>query len=144
MSIRPDDYLQAAASLLGAARLEGEPCLRTSAGRAYYAAYLATLETVRRRTGRALRSIGHQALSRCLRNSGNPTAERIGHLLSELRDRREMADYKPDQTMSRLTSEAQLEDAREVFRLLPTLTGPLPPELVGTALPKPRTDSPVH
>ena len=70
--------------------------LRSAISRAYYAAYLVAVETLRGMSFRISKgSAGHAEVQRCLFNSGDPALAKIGSDLSDFRRTRNLADYDP-------------------------------------------------
>ena len=72
-----------------------EACVRTIAGRAYYAAYLSTREALRTAYNDSPYDVGHEPLYEFMIGSRQPTLMVAGNSLKELFEARVLADYKP-------------------------------------------------
>ena len=117
MPIAPSDFFQAANNLYQDEHVEGEETrCRTAAGRAYYAAYLAVNRALERAAGRRLAWVEHGTLSRLLRGAADMSVSDIGLRLDGLRGLRRTADYKPNETVTRLEVGLQLANASAVLR----------------------------
>lgn len=79
---------------------KSECTARTVAGRIYYAAYLATRETLRSLRRNADYDPGHDQLIQFLRTYATiPAAQRIGERLDDLKKQRTVADYSTNATL---------------------------------------------
>src|SRR4051812_25390742 len=128
MPFLPDEF-QAVAKRLSANQLPtGEGRYRTIAGRAYYAACLATREALRRthRMGDDY-DPGHEPISNALAAvAGDPDVRKLGNLLNTLRLKRLLADYKLNKTLVEDQAEDSVEEAGQVLALLPSVRDRLP------------------
>ena len=125
--IDPGHFLELARDLRGARPIaaESEPCLRTVAGRAYYAAFLATQDVIRAAYGDPNFEVDHRPLANELQRAGGDVA-RVGLKLNSMRSARNRADYRPAESFSDVTAEAALRDAQSVLQLLPTIASRIP------------------
>lgn len=115
------DFL-AVADALAAATTEAE--WQTSIGRSYYAAFHTAREFMSRLRFRVpAADQAHAYLWLRLSNTGDPTTDRVGRLLRDLRGRRNVADY--DLARSRVQANAvdAAADARDVIAGLDAVTG---------------------
>jgi hypothetical protein len=92
-----------------------EPCVRTVAGRAYYAAYLSTREALRSAYGDPNYDVGHKPLWSFMIGSGVTDLKLPGNLLKALNLARERADYDLTDTPTHAAAEALVDDARDVI-----------------------------
>ena len=94
-----------------------EATIRTTAGRMYYAAYLATRESLRFISGDPAYDINHSALVSFLeRQTHAPSVTKVGSLLRELLKQRKNADYYPDRVMDYRVVGMKLKDAAAVLQ----------------------------
>jgi hypothetical protein len=128
MPFLPEEYHRVAKALYHDNRPTGEGRNRTIAGRAYYSAYLATREALRRTHGF---SEGyrppHDILSQTLAQmDGEPDIKKLGSLLDTLRHTRVHADYKLSIELSEFDAEDAIDAATDILTLLPTVEARLP------------------
>ena len=128
MPIQPEVFQAVAKSLNTHQIPTGEGKHRTIAGRAYYAAFLATREAVKK-----LHTLGddyspsHEVFSQSLaRYQGDSDVRRLGHILDGLRLRRVRADYRLNATVSEGDAEVAIDEANDLLALLPTVSAKLP------------------
>jgi hypothetical protein len=128
MPIRPEHLFDAAQKLnaLKPPLVSEEVCARTMANRAYYAAYLATREALRVQYANPGFDVTHRSLTSHLTRAGDPRVREIGSRLKMLRRMREISDYQPTSTVSRLHVALHLADARYVLDRVDRLVGRLP------------------
>jgi hypothetical protein len=98
-----------------------EACVRTIAGRAYYAAYLVTRQALRNVYGIPEYDVTHGSLSHFMINSGQPTLKVNGNALKELFEARVIADYFPDQTLRFVDAEGWLENSGDIIAQAPAM-----------------------
>lgn len=128
MPITPADFLAVAHALHAEKVVQrGEPCDRTTAGRLYYAAYLALRDQVRSAYGNPSLNVDHSPLRRKLAGSLDPTVADIGTRLNTLFHYRRIADYEPTATMNRNQTALLFVNAKAIFAALPQLGGKMPP-----------------
>jgi hypothetical protein len=91
-------------------------CNRTVAGRLYYAAYLATRDTLRTLKGNPDYNLDHEPLTQFLRFVVKDTwVQHYGELLEELRQIRVQSDYRLSLTVDRGDVGLRLRDAKYVL-----------------------------
>src|SRR5436190_12334387 len=114
------DFLPLAETL---AQSDGEAAWRTSVSRAYYTAFhvacnfMTSLGFAVPKTDRA-----HGYLWLRLDNAGHAEVLRRGHMLKDLRSRRNIADYDQQRKVTRPHAEKALLDARDIIGSLDALT----------------------
>lgn len=128
MPIQPDIFQEVAKKLNEHQLPTGEGKYRTVAGRAYYAAYLATRDAVK-----LLHTMGddyspsHEAFSQALAAyQSDPEVSKLGHMLNGLRLRRVRADYKLTLTLNEADAEAAIDETKDLLELLPKVATKLP------------------
>jgi uncharacterized protein (UPF0332 family) len=128
MTFRPDQYHEVAKRLSENILPLGEGRYRTIAGRAYYAAYLATRESLRQVHGFGNDyDPGHENVSNTLASvSGDPQVSKLGNLLNTLRLKRLRADYKLTVHVMESEAEDSVVEAGQVLALLPAVRDRLP------------------
>lgn len=128
MPFLPDEYHRVAKSLSQRALPSGEGRYRTIAGRAYYSAYLATREALKRTYGLDdTYTPKHDTLCNTLAEvATDPEIRKLGDLLNALRLRRVHADYHLKRPLEEDVAEDAVEDAEAVLALLPTVAMRLP------------------
>lgn len=89
--------------------------IRTTAGRMYYAAYLATRDTLRSISGDAAYDINHSALITFLEKQKHSAVSKVGEVLRELMKQRKDADYNPDRMLNYRVVGLKLNDAKFVL-----------------------------
>ena len=92
-----------------------EATIRTTAGRMYYAAYLATRESLRIISGDPRYDLNHSAMVAFLERQKDAGVSQIGGQLRELMDQRKCADYHPDRPIDFRTVGIKLRDAKLVL-----------------------------
>ena len=92
-----------------------ESCSRTVAGRAYYSAYHATREALRRAYSDQTYDVGHRPLANFMIGSGNPQLRVLGIVLKELLEARERADYELTAALSHSLAEQLVDSAQDVI-----------------------------
>ena len=102
-----------------------EATIRTTAGRMYYAAYLATRESLRVVSGDPTYDINHSALVQLLERQKDATVAAVGGMLRELMKQRKRADYHPDRILDYRAVGMKLKDATEVLDSQPMLRAKL-------------------
>ena len=127
MPIKPDGFRVVAYELhKGQKATAGEPCDRTIAGRAYYAAYLATRETVRTAYKDPRFDVRHSELYTALKNDPNPDISDVGTRLETLFTLRSRADYRLERTISRLEAGLSVTEADTILAALPKIVSKIP------------------
>lgn len=127
MPIDPREFAEAAEKLRNGVAIKGEVCARTVAGRAYYAAYLATRQAIRNQYKDPSLNPGHADLYEALKRRGrDSTVQLIGAALAGLYSRRTDADYYPELSMSGSSMTIVVAEAQKVLTLLPNVVGKLP------------------
>lgn len=92
----------------------------------YYAAYLATRESIREQIGIRELDVGHSALVAALKRTPDPDVQVVGTRLLALKRLRERADYRPHHHLTKLAVALRLADAQYVIENVPRLRGRLP------------------
>lgn len=92
-----------------------EACLRTSAGRAYYGAFLAVRHIARVALGKPNWNAGHGPFIKYLKGCVG-TAEQVGEALDELYALREIADYHPQDSVDKQSVSRAVTTANWVLR----------------------------
>jgi uncharacterized protein (UPF0332 family) len=128
MSIDPGDYYRAAEQLSRRQPLVDEVRHRTVAGRAYYAAFLATRDAIKRvhHLGEEYSPRHDTFCDQLARYRTEPEVSKLGHRLHALRLRRVEADYKLRATVREDDADLSMEDADSILRALPGLEARLP------------------
>jgi hypothetical protein len=128
MPFLPDQYHQVAKSLSEKTLPTGEGRYRTIAGRAYYAAYLATRETLKQVHGLdESYTPEHEKLCNTLAEvTTDPDVRKVGDLLNGLRMLRVRADYRLQKPVDEFAADDAVEDAAAILALLPTIAKRLP------------------
>src|SRR5690349_17192252 len=123
MPIQPQDFFLIAEQLHYSLKIsaDGEPCIRTVAGRAYYSVYLALREAARTAVRDPSFNIGHQALASHL-DDYEGDLEAVAVQLRELRYFREIAVYWPAETLDRHSVGLALNNAKAIVRDQSTLS----------------------
>lgn len=106
--------------------------IRTTAGRMYYAAYLATRESLRDVSGDPNYDLNHSALIAFLERQTDSDIAELGTILRELMRQRKMADYHPERDLEYRQVGTRLRDADYVLAGQPKIRarlrkGDLPP-----------------
>lgn len=127
MPITPDSFCDVAEEIYNRRKLtDGEPIERTVAGRAYYAAYLATREAVRAAYGNPTFDVDHKVLAHTLKKSVDSDIADVGTRLDSLRAQRARADYRLNETLSRSDAGLCLVNSRAVLAKLPAIISKMP------------------
>ena len=127
MPIRPADFLAVAESLhANAATSPGEPCDRTTVGRAYYACYLAIREAVRIAYSDPTFDVGHSPLHAALKRSADPDVADVGGRLETLFKWRSRADYRMGDPVSHVNAALMVSSAKAILRAVPTIQPKIP------------------
>jgi len=128
MPIKPTDFLSVAETLhAGKVVVRGEPCDRTTAGRLYYAVYLALRDVVRSDYGRPALRVEHAPLRKELASSSDPIVADVGARLDRLYEFRRRSDYELAHTVSRNSAALLIADAKAIFAAIPRMAGKIPP-----------------
>ena len=96
---------------------KGEPCVRTIASRAYYAAYLSTREALRAAYSNPSYDVGHAPFANFMIMTRKPKLALAGNLLKALSEARERADYELGASLTHAEAETLVDDALEVIQL---------------------------
>ena len=130
MTILPDDFLQAARELNNQQSVaHPEARARTVAGRSYYAAFLATRQTIRHAYGDPSFDVDHYVLCRRLRGDQDTHVSQIGVRLDGLRRLRTRSDYRLARTVSQSDAIKSVSDSNFVVRNLPNIASRIPPNI---------------
>jgi hypothetical protein len=119
MGIKPSDFTDIADSLHHERKIasSAEQCVRTVAGRAYYAVYLTLRDLAKSVTGDPAFNIGHNALASHLDGyENNQQMEALAARVKELKYFREVSDYWPDVTVDRASVGLALNGAKDIVR----------------------------
>ena len=128
MAIQPSEFYDVAKELYGTRRNAlDEPYIRTSIGRAYYAAYLATREVVRAAYGDPKFDVRHSDLALALKRAVDVRVQDVGTRLETMIHIRGHADYHQRRTVSRTDAALVLQNASVILAKLPALRGLIPP-----------------
>src|SRR5690348_1204103 len=126
MTIRPADFCSIAEQLYRGDRLAiDETCLRTAAGRAYYAAFLEVREAVRRKYMQPGFDVHHRTLGNELKKVGGDVGD-VGLRLLALFEKRVDADYFPGRTLSKLEVGLAIKSAQAIIAKVPSITANIP------------------
>jgi uncharacterized protein (UPF0332 family) len=127
MPIEPKSFCEVAQQLNASTPPTGEPCFRTAIGRAYYAAYLATRAALRSQFNAPTLDVGHSVLVNALRfDAPDQQVRKIGSLLASMRERRERADYEPEDTLTYAEAQQAVRESQFVLTKLLSVRGRLP------------------
>jgi hypothetical protein len=118
MAVVPSDFCSIAESLFNDIKVSSasESCVRTVAGRAYYAAYLAMRQAARDAIGDQGFNIGHTGLIAHLKGYQDRDVRSVGTVLAELKYYRETSDYWPHETVDRRSVGLALNGAKGIVR----------------------------
>jgi uncharacterized protein (UPF0332 family) len=127
MPFNPRDFLDAARCINLRQPVPGESRYRSTMGRAYYSAFLAVREAIRRRFSHQHDyHPGHFQLAEALLRHANADVRRLGAPLNTLRSNRAHADYKLNDAFVEDQADESIVDAERVLVILATVEGMLP------------------
>lgn len=103
-----------------------EATSRTVAGRIYYAAFIATRETLRTMNKNPSYHPGHEPLTQFLKTyPGEPEVQKVGERLEGLRKQRQNADYELELVVGSRAVGTSMQDAKAVLDAQPLLLAKL-------------------
>ena len=121
MPIGPEEFIGIASALqFGRLVPKGEACHRTVAGRAYYSAFLALREEVRKALKSPTWDPGHTPFITALKDMPSPTSM-VGESLDELFDYRVTADYDLQGSLDTRTAGSAINTAEQIVRNAPRI-----------------------
>jgi hypothetical protein len=124
--IKPADFYAVAEALkFGRIVAPGEPCDRTSIGRAYYASYLALRAAVRSAYGTS-DDIEHSDLRRCLAGATDADVADLGMRLKTLWVERRKADYEPSVAIAPHAVALSLANAKVIVQKAASIVPKIP------------------
>lgn len=127
MPIAPSDFLVVAQTLKSGSALEPkEPRDRTIVGRAYYAAYLAAREAVRKAYGKPGLWVAHEALATNLAGVSDAAVADVGIRLQTLKQTRKRADYELKSTVTANDVALMCASADRVIASAPKIVSLIP------------------